>query len=79
MLISNAAVFSATPITGWIHVTLVGKSLKTDDGHNISVRANGNLEVNDNAGPNETFTQDGKTLVALIGEGYRVLHCVEIG
>lgn len=77
MLITNAALYSETEITGWIHVVQNGSLLKTDDGHNVSVRKEGNIEFNDNEGANEQFTKSGSFLTASIGEGYRVLGCAE--
>ena len=81
MLITNAAIYSQTPVTGWLRVDPVdaggGCVRLRKDGHNLSVRADGNIEPNDNEGANETFAVRGDKLVADIGEGPRVIVKVD--
>ena len=80
-LITNAALYSAIPITGWLEVDDLdlggGKTafyLPSGQTTTVaSVRANGIvIEVNNIAG-NETFTINGQFAKATIGEGPRVL------
>ena len=81
ILISNAAAFSKTEITGWLEVnpvSLPNQQTAFQSGSKYaSVRANGNIEFVDTIGINESFLVRNGTARADIGEGPRVLYVIE--
>ena len=90
MLITNACLYSPTPVTAWLNVNkitlpngltayqLTGNidQSKYPDGQYGSARASGDIIAVNNVSINESFLEENGVAKVKIGEGYRVLKVV---
>jgi len=80
-LISNACLYSQTPITGWFIVNPIhnadGLTSYQSNGKYASARENGSIEFVDNIGAYESFHETTNGLAyTFTGEGPRVISLI---